>query len=137
MTDVHNLSRQHKEIQELLVKLNAFSTKEAIENASFNISLLIGHLSGKINIHLSNEDKYVYPKLKESADAKTRQVSEIFSREMGGLTNLFADFKSKYMSSTKIVANSSTFLDELHQLTRSINKRIEKEEAELYPLLTR
>ena len=56
---------------------------------------------------------------------------------MGGLTTVFAEFKTKYMSSTKLIANSSQFIIELQQLTKAIIKRSEKEEAELYPLLTR
>jgi hemerythrin-like domain-containing protein len=136
MADVHNLSRQHKEIQELLTKLNSFTTKDEVEKEAFKISMLIGQLAGKINIHLSNEDKFVYPKLKDSPDAKSRQVSENFSKEMGGLITVFAEFKTKYMSSTKLIANSSQFIIELQQLTKSIIKRSEKEEAELYPLLT-
>lgn len=137
MADIHNLSRQHREIRELLTKLSSFTTKDEVEKEAFNIAMLIGQLAGKITIHLSNEDKFVYPKLKDSLDAKARQVSENFSKEMGGLITVFAEFKAKYMSSAKIIANSSQFIIELDQLTKAIIKRSEKEEAELYPLLTR
>ena len=137
MADIHNLLRQHKEIQELLIALNSYATKDKVEKEAFKIAMLIGQLSGKINIHLSNEDQFVYPKLKVSVDTRARQVSENFSSEMGGLTGVFANFKSKYMSSAKIIGNSSQFIIELQQLTNAITKRIKREEADLYPLLSR
>lgn len=62
MADISNLTRQHKDIVELLDKLDAYSTPQQVEKNAFAISLLLGQLSGKINIHLSNEDRFVYPR---------------------------------------------------------------------------
>lgn len=136
MADIANLTRQHKEILELLDKLNAFAAHEIEQNA-FTISMLLSQLAGKINIHLSNEDKFVYPKLQETGDAAARQVSSRFAREMGGLAAAFTEFKVRYLSSAKIGADAAGFAAELRQITQAVKVRTAKEEAELYPLLAR
>ncbi|MDF2874818.1 MAG: Hemerythrin cation binding domain protein, partial [Sporomusa sp.] len=70
MADISNLTRQHKEIIELLDKLNNFATPAAVVKDAFAISMLLGQLAGKINIHLSNEDKFLYPRLMDSNDVR-------------------------------------------------------------------
>ncbi len=134
MTDVSNLTRQHKDILELLDKLGTYTNPREVEKNAFAISLLLGQLSGKINIHLSNEDRFMYPRLMNATETKTRQLSQQFSREMGGLIAVFTDFKSKYLSSAKINANATDFITELRQINGAIRERINKEELHLYPL---
>lgn len=56
---------------------------------------------------------------------------------MGGLAKVFSDFKTRYLSSSKISGNAPAFLAELNQIVKAVNERIGKEEAELYPLLSR
>ncbi|HWR09402.1 hemerythrin domain-containing protein [Sporomusa sp.] len=135
MADISNLTRQHKEIIELLDKLNNFATPAAVVKDAFAISMLLGQLAGKINIHLSNEDKFLYPRLMDSNDVRTQTVSTQFAQEMGGLASTFGDFKSKYTNSIKISDNAPSFLTELKQITTAIRARTIREETALYPLL--
>lgn len=134
MTDVANLTRQHKDIVELLDKLGAYSNPREVEKNAFAISLLLGQLSGKINIHLSNEDRFVYPRLMKAKEEETRRISQQFSQEMGGLVTVFNDFKTKYLSSARINAQATNFLMELGQIAKAVKERINKEEQQLYPL---
>lgn len=85
----------------LKVRLEGIGGYRSLDNITenaFRISLLLGHLAGKINIHLLHEDKYVYPDLQKHQDVKVKEASLQFMHEMGGLVDAFTAFKGKYMS---------------------------------------
>lgn len=135
MADVKNLLRQHNEILELIGKINAFTTSQQIEANAFSISLLLGQLAGKIKIHMTTEDKFVYPALLNHANPKVQSLSRQFADEMGDLAKTFDSYKTKYMNAREISANPASFLQQTKLVAAALATRIEKENTELYPLL--
>ncbi|MGI6093420.1 MAG: hemerythrin domain-containing protein [Veillonellaceae bacterium] len=135
MADVKNLLRQHNEILELIGKINAFTTSQQIEANAFSTSLLLGQLAGKIKIHMTTEDKFVYPALLNHANPKVQSLSRQFADEMGDLAKTFDSYKTKYMNAREISANPASFLQQTKLVAAALATRIEKENTELYPLL--
>lgn len=130
-----NLLRQHEEILEMTNKIIAYKTEQQIKQEAFNISLLLGQLSGKIKMHLSTEDRCVYPKLMNHVDKKAQDTSKIFAAEMGDLAATFDAFKGRYLGASKIADNSAAFLTESKTVFSALTKRIERENCSLYPYL--
>ncbi|MCE5287468.1 MAG: hemerythrin domain-containing protein [Pelosinus sp.] len=133
--DISNILRQHKEVFDLLNKIQAYQNQEQVKENAFEISKLLAQLSGIIKIHLASEDKFVYPVLIKHQDDQIRNTAKTFADEMGTLAKVFEEYKIKYLGASKIAENAATFLAETVKVFSALKERIRKEDVSLYPLL--
>jgi hemerythrin-like domain-containing protein len=134
--DINYLRRQHKEVNEVLADLkNRLEPYDKIPENAFALTMLIANIAGKLKIHLSSEDKYLYPALLKNPDPKVQDTAQMFIEEMGDLAESFDIYKSKYMNAKNIRNSPEDFVSETKTIIKAILKRIEKEESELYTML--
>ena len=131
---IQMLKRQHKEIWGLLNQIEAILTKDFSGN-SFEILMKLGELSGKVKMHLAQEDQVLYPALLENKEPKVRETAQKFIQEMGGLSQAFNKFRAKYASVNSIKENPVQFAAEMKAVANTLYKRIRAEEQDLYPLI--
>jgi hemerythrin-like domain-containing protein len=136
MTDTANLERQHQDFFDLMNKIAMHKSEQQVEANASTISLLLSQLSGKLKIHIISEDKFLYPALMNNTNPKIKTTSQAFYAEMGGLSQVFAEFKNNFATTNKITANPTAFLSESQKVFLALKKRIEKENKDLYPLLS-
>lgn len=135
MSNITNLQRQHKEIAEVIERLEKLIAAAEIAQNSNALSLDIAFLSGKLMNHLQSEDKFLYPELSNHSSPSVRSVSSRFMAEMGNLSEAFVNYKTKYMLSQNIKASPEQFRQESSQVFKAIRQRVLAEEKDLYPLL--
>ncbi|TYO94421.1 hemerythrin domain-containing protein [Desulfallas thermosapovorans] len=135
--DLTNLKRQHKEILALAASIKQLSKVHELEAKAMDISMELGKLSGKVSVHLSSEDKFLYPSLLSHPNDKVKAIARRFINEMSGISKVFYDYKTKYLAPSKIKANPEQFSKETDAVFAALQKRIELEEKELYPLLAK
>jgi hypothetical protein len=92
-------------------------------------------ITGKLKIHLLNEDKFLYPYLSNSSDAVLNAFGKKYSEEMKEVTKAYEGYKSKYNTANKIKQNMGESKEEAKQIFWVLSNRINREEKELYPLL--
>jgi len=136
MTNTENLERQHQDFFDLMNKIAIHKSEQQVKDNASAISLLLSQLSGKLKIHIISEDKFLYPSLMNNTNPKIKTTSQLFYAEMGGLSQVFEAFKNSFATTNKIAANSAAFLDESQKVFLALKKRIEKENKDLYPLLS-
>ncbi len=129
------IQRQHAEILQLAQKISMYDSIPKVREHAFDISLLLGALSGKLMMHLASEDQFIYPCLMEKQDPKIQETSKQFASEMGSLAQVFGKYKNKYLGDSKITNAPGEFLGESGKVMEAIGKRIAREEKDLYPLL--
>ena len=105
-----------------------------IEGNAMQIAQNISRLAGTLKVHLSSEDRYLYPSLMESDKSNLKNMADKYQKEMGGLSQEFMAFKDKYNTSSKLKSNIAEAKEEITAIFRKIEKRIQKEDQELYPL---
>jgi len=132
--DIVNLERQHKEVYTLVEEIRSYDKTSAAEHAPA-IAKSLAQLSGIIKMHLLSEDKFLYPALKQHADEKVRTTAVAFDEEMQALAKAFEAYKAKYIIASKIIQNTEEFLKETKAVFATLEKRMRKEDQELYPLL--
>ena len=132
--NLDNLKRQHQEITQLINEIEALLGQD-VAAKSFEISLKIGALSGKLSIHLKTEDDYLYPSLKVSEDECLRKTANLFSKEMQDIAHSFANYKTKYISSAQIKKDVNQFITETRSIISHLRTRLNHEDMQLYPLL--
>lgn len=129
------IQRQHAEILQLTQKISMYDSIPKVKENAFDISLLLGALSGKLTMHLASEDQFIYPCLMKKQDPKIEETSIQFASEMGSLAQVFGDYKNKYLGDSKITNAPGKFLGDSGKVMEAIGKRIAREEKYLYPLL--
>jgi hypothetical protein len=130
--DITSYVKQHQEAlglgQQLQQKL-----KEAQPPVQEIVKILI-ELAGKLNYHLSMEDKYVYPKAVTSTNADLQATAKKMQTEMLGIADAFGKYVSNW-NSISISKDLGKFTAETTEILTALKKRIELEEHKFYPLV--
>lgn len=123
---------QHQSIREEINIINALINKGNIAEDAGEIALHINLLAGRLNIHLSVEDKYLYPELQETGDAQLKNMVEAYKSEMGELFDEFNTYKVQFNTKPKLMAHEGIFISNTKRIFNQIISRMEKEEKGLY-----
>lgn len=132
--NLENFTRQHNTI---FAEIN-FIMGEVEKGSAINVSEVVLHinkLSGHLNIHLMNEDKFLYPKLLNSTDLAVQKLALQYNNEMGDLVNIYAKYKNDYNTSKKINEKRDLFISDTKSVMKALIKRIDKEDNGLYKLI--
>ncbi|PAB60163.1 hemerythrin domain-containing protein [Anaeromicrobium sediminis] len=135
MSNIDNLVRQHVEIKNNINTLKNIISNKNLEDNSFEIAKLINTLAGKLKVHLSSEDKHLYPRLLQDDNDKIRKTAEVYNDEMKDVYSTFTDFKMKYNTKNKINDNIISFREDTRKILNILENRIKKEDLNLFPLL--
>ena len=133
--DIKNYLEQHQALITEITTIKSLMSANDVQQHAGDIALHISTLAGKIKIHLSMEDKYLYPGLQESEDKHVRKIADDYQKEMGDLAEKFVNYKDKYNTKPKILQNLEIIKQETTQIFQAIEKRVEREEKELYKFL--
>lgn len=126
---------QHQRIWEELNILKALCLKKDLEQDGAEIALHINSLAGKLKIHLSSEDQYLYPSFLQSKDSTLVTMAHEYQKEMGNLMSVFTEFKESFNTKFKIMSEKERFFIEADKIVRAIEMRMKKEENGLYRLV--
>ncbi len=99
------------------------------------VCLELSRLAGIVKIHLSLEDKNLYPRMLEHADASVRETAQEYQRSMGDLAPVYLAFHEKWMRSGAIEKDRQLFIKEFTGVREALKKRIELENANLYDVI--
>ncbi|MBB6251383.1 hemerythrin domain-containing protein [Nitrospirillum iridis] len=124
--------KQHQEALGLAQQLQK-KLEESPAPVQEIVEILI-ELSGKLNFHLSMEDKFVYPKAVTSANIDLQSTAKRMQAEMLGIADAFAQYVAVW-NSNSISKDLSKFASETTSILTALKKRIELEEREFYPLV--
>lgn len=134
--NLSNYLEQHKSISSEIYKIKDLVKREDFESQANEVAHHISTLAGRLKIHLLNEDRYLYPNLKESEDVNIANLAKEYQNEMGDLAVEFTSFKDKYNTKSKLLKNESEFRSEIDEIIRKIESRIKKEENGIYKLIS-
>ena len=123
---------QHEEVKKEMNAIKKLLASSDIAEHSKEIASHMNTLAGKISMHLLMEDKHLYPNLIERGNDEIKRMAERFQKEMGNLAEVFMGYKERYNTAPKIMQNINTIKSETNEVFSKIDKRIQKEENELY-----
>lgn len=132
--NIDGLIRQHSEIRQQVSALKLLIENDIASN-SFEMAKQISFMSGKLKVHLQSEDKYLYPKLLESNNSKLSELAKDYIVDMGNISNTFEIYKNKYNTKSKINSNLNKCIKETKEILGLLEKRLDKEDKELYPTI--
>lgn len=135
MSNSEMLRKHHKGLAELVVELETGIAGPKDDTRIQSIRLCLPRLAGLLTIHLSMEDKVMYPKLHVHPDAKVVELSNRFFSEMEGIKGVFEGYKKKWLVPSAIESGWAEFVSDTKGLIAALRARISKEDNELYPLV--
>ncbi len=126
---------QHDELLKIATEISAYLDVDKLSGDAGEVRGLLSQLLGKLSVHLSMEDKALYPKLSEHPDERVRSMARSFMEEMGGIGEAVNEYKSKWSSSLEIQKDPGDFIEQTKSLFDALSKRIERENSELYKVV--
>jgi hypothetical protein len=129
--NIDKFKQDHVSILSLVSKLRTLVQAGVGQNAG-EISRLIVTMSSAIKLHLSAEDRMLYPKLLKSEDPGVVNVAKKFQTDMGGIAAAYMAFVSKWNVESKVSVNPDGFKKEANDIFKALHQRMQHENTELY-----
>jgi hemerythrin-like domain-containing protein len=127
-----NFRDQHDDLLAVVTDITKKLDPQKLAIDAKDVRLLLSRLLGKLSVHLTMEDKSLYPRL--LANPKSKAVAKKFMDEMGGLGKVIDTYKNKWSSARKIQEDPISFIKDTRNIFATLGKRIEKENNELYKI---
>ena len=127
---------QHVDLAAMASQIKDLSQILRSDEDCINIRGELSRLAGKLTVHLSMEDQGMYPRLKEHADAELKSTAATFAQEMGGISQAFSAYSTKWTGSA-IRADMQGFAAETRTVVDVLLQRIQRENTVLYPMVDR
>lgn len=126
--------RQHKEVRGIIAEINQLLDLDKISENADPISKSVRLLFGKFGTHLAIEDKVLYPGAVNHSDPALSKLARDFQKEMGNLSLQFDDYRHNWPGPLAISRSPDAFVEQTKDILSLLNKRLEREENELYTL---
>jgi iron-sulfur cluster repair protein YtfE (RIC family) len=124
---------QHDRLLSMASDISGLLAQASSEDKAKEIRSLLSKLFGVLKVHLSTEDRLLYPKLIEIGGT-SGSTAKTFQDEMGGIGEVIAGYNTKWSSAKKIQEDPKTFSTETKGLFKALATRIKRENETLYPL---
>jgi len=134
---IDDLKKAHEELLAIAGEISALLYIDTVPEKSDEISRLLSALLGKLNFHLTMEDKHLYPEFFKHEDQKVRNTAQQFVDEMGGIATVLQEYRSKWSCGIVIKRDPEAFISETKGIFEALAKRIDREDNELYPMVER
>lgn len=125
--------KQHVELLEIATSLSTKLNRTDLEKDANSVIKMLSQFASKLNIHLSMEDKALYPKLLNSNNKDAAKIAKDFQTEMGGIKQVFEKYTNIWSTEKSIISNADQFIADTKGLLTALKARIDKENSILYP----
>lgn len=92
-------------------------------------------LVAKLNIHLAFEDTALYPTLLNHRDPRVRDKSRHYMEDMGGIKEEVKAHLGRWLSEARVRAEPDAFRRETEALLAALERRLQAEDTDFYPLV--
>lgn len=135
-----NLDRyheQHREIRGQMQDLREWLEPAAVAADPGAARRVLVSLGAKLNIHLAFEDAALYPPLLKHADRRVQEKTRQYMTEMGGIKATLKEHLQRWASTQRVEADRETFSRETLVLFGALDRRLQAEDRDFYPLVER
>jgi len=127
---------QHSDILKSIQTLRELSRLGIAQQAA-EIARCVIAMSSVIKLHLSVEDRYLYPELQSCGDRRLARMGLQYQQEMRQIASAYIGFASRWNEASKLARDPEGFRREANQVLKILFERIRKENREFYPVIER
>lgn len=132
--NLDRFKQQHVEILQTIAQMRKHVHAGIPENADA-IARGIMALRTKVNLHLSVEDRVLYPQIHKLDDERLVRLAKTYQDEMQGLAGAFVEFCSRWTFAKAIAAQPEEFRQDANTVMKALHERVQRENTEFYPRL--
>lgn len=133
MSTTDLLKEQHSELLDVASALSLHLQIDRIAETPEVVHELLNNLAGRLRVHLTMEDRGLYPLLFERNDEYVKKMTRDFMDDMGG-SGRVRQYMLRWSVPRLIAEHPRDFSRETRELLQELSSRIDREESELYPL---
>ena len=137
MSTTDRFREQHNQLLMSTKEMSSHLKADQLATNAETVCQSLAKLAGLLSVHLSMEDKVLYPKLLNHPDTGMRATTNKFINEMGTVKEVFTDYVKKWQNPTSIQKNPAGFINDTQGIFNTLSKRIERENNELYAMVDR
>jgi len=125
--------REHADILDHVQQLKALSAQGIAAQAAAIARVVIA-MSSVIKLHLSVEDRFLYPVLQQ-ADATLATKARQYQEEMTSISSEYGQFSRRWNDAQRIAEQPEHFRTEANRVLKMLFERIVRENREFYPMV--
>lgn len=134
MNAINTLEAQHHALANMMLRLINLVQGFNGPDQAYPITVQLAKLAHLLRLHLATEDDWLYPAMIGSGEPIAVSLATTYRDEVGGVAEEVEAFIAQWNSSVVINVGAARFREELLILLHKIEDRIDREDAELYPL---
>ena len=132
MARTDKFRQDHKDIMALLGELKGILNEASLAADASSARLCVSRLLGKLTLHLSAEDRSLYPELAKSSDAALVKLAREFADDMAQTAPKVVEYGRRWPTPTSIKAEPRAFIADTTAMIKTLTSRIQREDRELY-----
>lgn len=134
MSNTESYRKQHAELEKLARAITRLLNPEELAKDASAVRSLLSQLMGKLNVHLTMEDKALYPSLLQSPKEEVRVLAKRYMDEMGAIGAAVKEYGKRWPGAIDVQQNPKDFIAQTEKIFEALTHRIDKENRELYVL---
>lgn len=134
--NIDRFKHEHEEILHGIAALRGLSHAGVADNAA-EIARGIVAMSSVIKLHLSAEDRVLYPGLQASGDRTLAALGWQFQQEMSSIAASYVEFARRWNTPERVHADPAGFRADANRVLRAVHERMQRENRDFYPLIER
>jgi hemerythrin-like domain-containing protein len=123
---------QHNELLQLAGQLQLLLDANDLKRDGAPARAILNNIMGKLLVHVSVEDKVLYPELQRHTDPVVSRLANKFSSEMKNTAAALVKYNEKWSLAIRISSDPMGFISETKQILSALKDRIKRENNELY-----
>lgn len=132
--NIDKYKHQHTAIFISIRKLKELSHEGIALNAA-DIAAHVIKMSSVIKLHLSIEDKFLYPALQEANNPRLAMMGKQFQHEMTHIAETYGEFARKWNDAGHVSGDPEGFRREANRVLKILFERMQREDRDFYPMI--
>ncbi|MBP2301153.1 hemerythrin domain-containing protein [Azospirillum picis] len=125
----------HANVSKLVDRIEVLLTAPATASDPGPLTTAVRDLFGIFAVHLSLEDKALYPRLMTHPDPALRGTAARFQAEMGNLRARFDQYRTRWPGPLAVARDPAAFVSETREVVTALKQRIAREDHGLYDII--
>lgn len=134
--NIDRFKNEHAQILEGIAALRRLSHAGIVDHAA-EIARGIVAMSSVIKLHLSAEDRVLYPGLQASGDHGLAMLGRRFQQEMGSIAAAYVEFAGRWNTPGRVHGDPEGFRADANRVLKAVYERMQRENHDFYPLIER
>ncbi|SRR5450830_767329 len=132
--NIDKYKHQHSAILSSIGQLKQLTQAGITANAAA-IAAQVIKMSSIVKLHLSIEDRFLYPALQAANNRQLAQLGQQYQHEMTHIAEAYGAFARRWNDAGHVAADPEGFRSSANQVLKILFERMKREDRDFYPVI--